>query len=70
MAGVGLIATTGVTGGLGGRVAQRLASRGVAQRLVARDPGRAPELAGAEVVTGATTTATGSGGRFRGRRRC
>jgi NAD(P)H dehydrogenase (quinone) len=41
---------TGVTGGLGGRVARRLAGRGVAQRLVARDPGRAPELARAEVV--------------------
>jgi NAD(P)H dehydrogenase (quinone) len=41
---------TGVTGGLGGRVARRLADRGVAQRLVARDPGRAPELAGAEVA--------------------
>jgi NAD(P)H dehydrogenase (quinone) len=51
MTGVGLIATTGVTGGLGGRVAQRLASRGVRQRLVARDPGRAPRLAGAEVTT-------------------
>jgi NAD(P)H dehydrogenase (quinone) len=46
------IAVTGATGGLGGRVARRLAGRGVAQRLVARDPGRAPELAGAEVVTG------------------
>src|ERR687898_264344 len=42
MAGVGLIAVTGVTGGLGGRVA----------RLVARDPGRVPELAGAEVAAG------------------
>jgi uncharacterized protein YbjT (DUF2867 family) len=52
MAGVGLIAVTGVTGGLGGQVARRLASRGVRQRLVARDPGRVPELAGAEVVTG------------------
>jgi NAD(P)H dehydrogenase (quinone) len=41
---------TGVTGGLGGRVARRLAERGVAQRLVARDPGRAPELAGAKVA--------------------
>jgi NAD(P)H dehydrogenase (quinone) len=36
-----------VTGGLGGRVARRLADRGVAQRLVARDPGRVPELPGA-----------------------
>jgi NAD(P)H dehydrogenase (quinone) len=51
MAGVGLIAVTGATGGLGGRVARRLAERGVRQRLVVRDPGRAPALAGAEVAT-------------------
>src|SRR5215216_7793144 len=38
-----LIAVTGVTGGLGGRVARRLAER---------EPGRAPALNGAEVVTG------------------
>jgi uncharacterized protein YbjT (DUF2867 family) len=52
MAGVGLIAVTGVTGGLGGRVARRLAERGIRQRVLARDPGRVPALAGAEVVTG------------------
>ena len=46
----GLIAVTGATGGLGGRVARRLAGRGVAQRLVVRDPARAPELDGAEVA--------------------
>ena len=50
MAGVDLIAVTGATGGLGGRVARRLAERGVGQRLVVRDPGRAPELAGAQVA--------------------
>jgi NAD(P)H dehydrogenase (quinone) len=44
-------AVTGATGGLGGRVARRLAERGVAQRLVVRDPARAPELPGAEVAT-------------------
>jgi NAD(P)H dehydrogenase (quinone) len=43
MAGDGLIATTGVTGGLGGRVARRLAERGIGLRLVARDLGRAPK---------------------------
>jgi NAD(P)H dehydrogenase (quinone) len=43
---------TGVTGGLGGRVARRLAERGVRQRVVARDPGRVPELPGAEVAVG------------------
>jgi NAD(P)H dehydrogenase (quinone) len=44
------VVVTGVTGGLGGRVARRLAERGMGQRLVARDPGRAPELAGAEAA--------------------
>jgi uncharacterized protein YbjT (DUF2867 family) len=43
---------TGATGQLGGRVARRLAARGVAQRLVVRDPARAPELPGAEVAVG------------------
>ncbi|MFL6218124.1 MAG: SDR family oxidoreductase [Actinomycetes bacterium] len=46
------VVVTGVTGGLGGRVARRLAEREVGQRLVARDPGRAPELAGAQVAAG------------------
>lgn len=45
------IAVTGATGELGGRVARRLAARGVPQRLVVRDPSRAPDLDGAEVVT-------------------
>jgi NAD(P)H dehydrogenase (quinone) len=52
MAGAGVIAVTGATGGLGGRVARRLAERGARQRLVARDPARAPALAGAEVAIG------------------
>jgi NAD(P)H dehydrogenase (quinone) len=52
MSTAGTIAVTGVTGGLGGRVARRLAERGVAQRLVARDLGRVPALDGAEVATG------------------
>jgi NAD(P)H dehydrogenase (quinone) len=43
------LAITGATGGLGSRVARRLADRGVAQRLIVRDPGRAPELPAAEV---------------------
>jgi NAD(P)H dehydrogenase (quinone) len=50
MPGTDLITVTGATGGLGGRVARRLAERGVGQRLVVRDLGRAPELAGAEVA--------------------
>jgi NAD(P)H dehydrogenase (quinone) len=44
-----LIAVTGATGVVGGRVARRLADLGVAQRLVVRDPARSPELPGAEV---------------------
>jgi NAD(P)H dehydrogenase (quinone) len=45
-----LIAVTGATGELGGRVARRLAERGVSQRLIVRDPSKAPELEGAEVA--------------------
>ena len=46
----GLLAVTGATGAVGGRVARRLASRGVEQRLVVRDAARAPEVAGAQVA--------------------
>jgi len=46
-----LIGVTGATGEVGGRVARRLAERGRRQRLVARDPSRAPRLDGAEVVS-------------------
>ncbi|HEY8450784.1 MAG: NAD(P)H-binding protein [Micromonosporaceae bacterium] len=45
-----LIGVTGATGGVGGRVARRLADAGVRQRLLVRDLGRAPRLAGAEVA--------------------
>lgn len=44
----GLIAVTGATGAVGGAVAALLAERGVRQRLVVRDPARAPQV-GAEV---------------------
>jgi uncharacterized protein YbjT (DUF2867 family) len=47
------IAVTGVTGGLGGRVARRLADRGIPQRMVARDPSRAPQLPGAQIAQAA-----------------
>ncbi|MFH8615256.1 SDR family oxidoreductase [Streptomyces sp. NPDC017979] len=43
-----VIAVTGATGRLGGRVARRLAARGVRTRLVGRDPGRLPQLDGGE----------------------
>ena len=64
----GTIAVTGVTGGLGGRVARRLAERGATQRLVVRDPARAPELAGAEVATGSYNDAEGLRRAFDGTR--
>lgn len=50
-----LIAVTGATGHLGGRVARRLADAGIAQLLLVRDPARAPELGGAEVAKGSFT---------------
>lgn len=46
------IVITGATGGLGGRVASRLASAGVPTRLLVRDPQRAPRFEGAEIVVG------------------
>jgi uncharacterized protein YbjT (DUF2867 family) len=45
-----MIALTGVTGALGGRVARRLSAAGAPLRLVLRDASRAPDLPGAEVV--------------------
>lgn len=47
------IAVTGSTGILGGRVVRELAERGVEQRLIVRDPARAPALSGADVAVAA-----------------
>lgn len=44
-----MLAVTGATGEVGGRVAVRLARLGLPQRLIVRDPSRAPNLPGAEV---------------------
>lgn len=44
-----LIAVTGATGFVGGRVAARLSEAGARLRLVVRDAGRAPRLPGAEI---------------------
>ncbi len=44
-----MIAVTGASGGIGGRVARSLAARGLPLRLIVRDAARAPEL-GAEVA--------------------
>ena len=43
-------AVTGATGEVGRKVAEGLAARGFAQRLLVRDPARAPRLPGAEVA--------------------
>src|SRR5690625_630739 len=42
-----IIGMTGATGPLGRRIAERLARRGLAQRLIVRDLNRAPDLPGA-----------------------
>ncbi len=44
------IGVTGSTGQLGGRVATRLATLGQPQRLLVRNPARAPQLHGAEII--------------------
>lgn len=44
------IGVTGATGRLGGRVARLLAAAGTTQRLLVRDPDRAPQVPGADVV--------------------
>ena len=48
-----MIGVAGATGGLGGRIAARLAERGIEQRLIVRDPARAPSHPGAEVAQAA-----------------
>jgi len=47
----GLIAVSGASGGVGRRVARRLAHRGLPQRLIARDPSRLEAPPAAEVCT-------------------
>jgi uncharacterized protein YbjT (DUF2867 family) len=47
------IGVTGASGRLGGRVAERLSGAGVRQRLLVRDPARAPRLPGTQVVRAA-----------------
>ncbi|MGC0421092.1 NAD(P)H-binding protein [Embleya sp. AB8] len=49
-----VIAVTGASGQIGGRVARRLAEAGATLRLVGRDPARLPELAGAVKAPPAT----------------
>lgn len=49
----GLIGITGATGHVGGELARMLAGDGITQRLIVRDPDRAPDLDGAEVAVAA-----------------
>jgi len=48
-----VIGVTGATGRLGGRVARRLSDAGASQRLLVRDPARAPRLSGSTVARAA-----------------
>ncbi len=57
-----LIAVTGVTGFVGGRVAARLSEAGARLPLVVRDAARAPQLPGAEVQE---ASGYGAGGGMR-----
>jgi len=52
-----MIAVTGATGQIGGRVARGLAAAGVPQRLVVRDANRAPDLERADVRVATYTDA-------------
>lgn len=61
-----VIAVTGATGQLGGRVARRLAADGATQRLIVRDVHRAPRLAGAELRGPSTATHGPCAWRWRG----
>ena len=47
-----VLAISGATGAVGGRIASRLAGLGHAQRLIVRDAARAPDLPGAELAEG------------------
>lgn len=57
---------TGASGYVGGAVARALAGLGLAQRLVVRDPSRAPALAGAEVAQAAYDDAAAMGRALEG----
>ncbi|MFF8958989.1 NAD(P)H-binding protein [Streptomyces sp. NPDC014894] len=48
-----VIAVTGASGRVGGRIARRLADEGAAPRLLGRDPARLPRLAGSSLAPGA-----------------
>lgn len=49
-----MLAIAGASGQVGSRVAERLAVRGLAQRLIVRDPSRSPHVPGAEIAIAAS----------------
>ena len=53
-----MLGITGSTGRLGGRIARRLADAGVPQRLLVRDPARAPQLPASTVAAASYDDAT------------
>jgi NAD(P)H dehydrogenase (quinone) len=59
-----MIGITGATGALGGRVARRFA--GEQMRLIVRDPGRAPDVPGAQVAVAAYGDAAALADAFAG----
>jgi uncharacterized protein YbjT (DUF2867 family) len=61
-----VIAVTGSTGAVGGRVARDLAARGIRQRLLVRDASRAPALEGAEVHVARYSDADAAAGALAG----
>ncbi|MFJ4038566.1 SDR family oxidoreductase [Microbacterium sp. NPDC090007] len=61
-----VLAVTGSTGAVGGRVARDLAARGVTQRLLVRDASRAPRLDGADVRTARYSDADAARAALRG----
>ncbi|MFC3998710.1 SDR family oxidoreductase [Nocardiopsis sediminis] len=60
------VGVTGATGAVGGRVAARLARRGVRQRLIVRDINRAPELDSASAAMAAYEDPAAFGRAVRG----
>lgn len=60
------LAVTGATGRVGGRVARTLAAAGLEQRLIVRDPARAPRLPHAEVAVSQYGDATASQAALQG----
>jgi uncharacterized protein YbjT (DUF2867 family) len=53
-----MLAVTGASGQVGGRVAARLSKLGVEQRLIVRDPARAPRLSGSAVFVASSYSDT------------